>query len=129
MKLPKLKIKINKNIIDTALGIVLGVSALGALGFAAFTLIQSNAGIFSYAGLAPQQIDKVAATLRQRCKMLSSVKQGSKYRGIYLGGECGFPLYYHYEPGVNFSIYPLLWNELWTTNKDMLNLTGTPVYP
>lgn len=132
MKL-RLKLPFSKGTKDTALGIIVGVGIIGIVGFLIFRLIQRNTGFFSYAGLTPNDIDYTAKELDSRCKILSRVQKGNKFRGIYLGskdgsGACSMPLYYHYTPGKEYEIYPLLWNELWTTNKDLLGLTGRMVY-
>jgi hypothetical protein len=110
--------------------IVLGI--MGA-GFLAFRTFQRHAGFFSYAGLSPEQVDKTAHEFDQRCKIFSrAVKQtphGPRYRGVYLGGACAFPIYYHYQPGKEFSYYPILWEEVYSSNKDIFDLTGKYIFP
>lgn len=125
-----MKIKLPKSM-KSAFGAMLAVGIVAVVGILIFRLIQKNAGFFSYAGLSPEEIDMTAKEMDSRCKILSRVykPENDRYRGIYLGGDCMFPLYYHYTPGKEFEIYPLLWNELWTSNKDLLNLTGKMVYP
>jgi hypothetical protein len=133
-------ISISKQSKDIALGIMLAVGGMFTVGVILYRLIQTHSSLNAYAGLSPHQIDAVAAEFSKRCKILSRVakplKDGNvRYRGIYLGGEggaCSMPIYYHYIPGKNFEIYPLLWNELWHTNKDRFDFaygTGKMIYP
>jgi hypothetical protein len=56
------------------------------------------------------------------------------YGSIYLGGATTLPLYYHYTINANgkdadYSIYPLLWSELYSTTPDFLGLTGKLIFP
>ena len=124
------------NVVDTALGIVLGVTVLAGLAFLAIPLVQ-KLGLFSYVGLTRQQVMRVYHELDSRCKILSRVcgsnKPGHRFcRGVYLGGDATFPLYYRYEywPSgkAEFSLYPMLM-EKWSTDADLFNLTGRSVYP
>ena len=97
--------------------VVIGGLAIG------FYLVQRYVGLFSYLGLDESQIASLAQEMDSRCTILTRACNDRGCRGIYLGGACGFPLYYHYKKD-SYDIYPLLWDELWSTKKDMFGLTG-----
>ena len=133
LKLPKLKR------LPLTLQVSLGIlGAVGLLGLV-FFILQRYLSVFSYLGMNPQDVDRVKAKLESECTPVSyACRQGflgtggdtSYCRGVYLCG--GFPIYWHHDKGPNgsdYSIYPILWNELWSSKRDWSGFTGeTTVY-
>ena len=123
-KFPKLKLPLPLQI---TLGILGAVAAIG-LGF---FIVQRYFSIFSYLGMKPEDVTRVKASIESQCVPISTaVRDGfggvTKYRGVYMCN--GFPMYYHYDVGndsADYSIYPILWQELWSSKRDWSGLTGT----
>lgn len=120
---------VGEDALATAAGLLLagGVIAVGYVASAYFI------GVPSYLGLTREQVAAVRDEVDKRCTILSRVCGtdwlGKPFcRGIYLGGACNVPLYYHWGPD-SYSLYPLLWAEYWNTTPDLLGLTGHLVYP
>lgn len=132
----KVKLKLPK--IPLPLQITLGIlGAAGVVGIA-FFIVQRYLSIFSYLGMNPGDVDRVKASFDSKCTPISYAcrpgffnKNKQMCRGVYLCG--GFPIYWHHDKdekgGADFSIYPILWNELWSSRKDYSGWTGqTTVY-
>ena len=104
-----------------------GIAALGAA-YLGYIILQRYVGVFSYLGMNEAQIRALAQEMDSRCHILTRACNEKGCRGIYLGGATTIPLYYHYRKD-SYELYPLLWSELWSTNKDLFGLTGrTTVY-
>jgi hypothetical protein len=115
-----LKFKTN-NIIDTALGVVLGAGIIGA----ALFIANKYFGLFAYPGLSPKELEKVYGELNRRYKIVSRVNGSDYSRGIYdVGGSL---YYYYYTYGQDLVLYPLVF-ERYTTDTSLL---GNPklTYP
>ena len=120
--------KLNLKDILTYAGIA--VAAIGG-----YIIAQKLGIINSYVGLSAAQVMKVYKEFDKNYPVLSRAISGDEnhylIRGIYAGG---IPLYYHYEfwPKTNealYSVYPLLWNEEWSTGRDWFGRTGKLIYP
>jgi hypothetical protein len=108
-------------IIENTLSILLagGVVAIG------FFLLQKITGFLQYPGISPAQVDKVAAEIDSRFKIVTRALENETYRGIYDMG--GVLYYYRYNPGKDFMIYPMLY-EQFTTEPALMN-NVTMLYP
>lgn len=122
-KLPKLPMTL-----QISLGVV-GAIGLLALGF---FIVQRYMSVFSYLGMNPADVDRVKASFDSKCTPISyACRKGfwnenkEMCRGVYLCG--GFPIYWHHdrdEIGADYSIYPILWNEMWSSRRDYTGWTG-----
>lgn len=108
------------------------LGALAVIGIV-FFIAQRYLSVFSYLGMSPTEVDKVRVSFEQKCQPISTAcrpgfwdRNSSNCRGVYLCG--GFPIYFHHDrtsTGSDYSIYPILWNELWSSKKDWSGFTGT----
>lgn len=95
--------KINLDaILNTALGVLLSVGLLGV----GFLIANRLLGIYAYPSLSPAQVDKVAKEYDRRFRIVTRACDATHCRGIYdVGGSL---IYYNWEFGKSYTIYPLL---------------------
>jgi hypothetical protein len=91
-----------ENIIQTALGVILGISVVGVVALIAHRFL----GVFSYPGIGAEGVNKVAEEYDKRFKIVTRAHDGNATRGVYdMGGSL---YYYKYIPDVSYEIYPLI---------------------
>ena len=112
----------NRHIVEDATAVLMA----GGVALALFYVGQRFFGLFSYPGLAPEEVDRIAKEYDTRFKILSRVQGGNYFRGVYEGN--GHLYYYRYTPGRDFSIYPLV-DEFYTTRRNLLGSNPKLVYP
>jgi hypothetical protein len=127
----------NKKLVKEGLPITVGIlGALAVIGIA-FFIMQRYLSVFSYLGMNPADVDRVRESFESKCEPISYAcrqgfwdKSSENCRGVYLCG--GFPVYWHHSQsskGSDYSIYPILWSELWSSKRDWSGFTGeTHVY-
>jgi len=127
-------------IIETAIGVALGLTIIGGLAVVALPQLKEmmqKQGLFAYNGLTREHVIGVYKAMDARCKILSRVcgSHGTGHgfcRGIYLGGAATFPLYYRYEyfpdGRATYDLYPMV-AERWSTDPDLTGSTGKIQYP
>lgn len=83
-------------------GVLLSIGLLGLGALVANRLF----GFFSYPALSPGQVDAVAKEYDRRFRIVTRACDATHCRGIYdLGGSL---LYYNWEFGRSYTIYPVL---------------------
>ena len=91
-----------KAVLEIAGGVLLSVALIGGAALVANRLL----GIFAYPALSPSQVDAVAREYDRRYRIVSRACDATHCRGIYdLGGSL---LYYNWEFGKSYTIYPVL---------------------
>jgi len=109
------------SILETAIGALL---AMGIAGIG-FLLANRVFGIYAYPQLTSVQVDKVAKEYDSRFRIVTRACDSTHCRGIYdVGGSL---IYYNWEFGKSYTIYPLLY-ERYSTD---FSLGDTPalVFP
>jgi len=97
-----------------------GVAAIGLY------IMHKYFGFLEYPGLAPADVDKVAAEYDKRFKIVTrAVQDDGLIRGVYDMG--GVLYYYRYKPGYDYFIYPLI-AERYTTDRTLIDNVKL-VYP
>ena len=97
-------IKLNiKAVLETAVGVVVGVGLLGVGALIANRLF----GIYAYPHLTSQQVDTIAKQYDSRFRIVTRACDSTHCRGIYdMGGSL---YYYSWEKGKSYTIYPLFY--------------------
>lgn len=108
-------------IFENTLSILLagGVVAIG------FVILQKITGFLQYPGITSMDVDRVAKEIDSRFKIVTRALENETYRGIYDMG--GVLYYYRYNPGKDFMIYPMIY-EQFTTEPALFNNTKM-LYP
>lgn len=128
MKLPKLKLKIDWNLLAT-----LGLGTVVASFFLIF--IAPRFGFFAYNGIPTSRIMDVYSAFDKECKLMTRATGkdwlGQSFtRGLY---SCnGHMYYYRLDKDIlgrtSFFIYPMI-AEMFTDAYDFGGLTGNLIYP
>jgi hypothetical protein len=134
-----MRVDINR-ILENAGGFLIGVTILGvlALVFGKHALKFANKqGEYSYNGLSIEQVNRIYKEMDSKCQVLSRTCEKDNdttfCRGVYLGGQAAYPLYYRYEYNTKngsaaFYLYPMIF-EKWSTDPDVGGRTGRVVFP
>jgi hypothetical protein len=114
--------------LSISIGILGAIAVIGLV----FFIAQRYMSVFSYLGMNPSDVDRVKASFDSKCVPISYAcrngfwdKESENCRGVYLCG--GFPVYWHSNrssKGSDYSIYPILWNEMWSSRTDFSGWTG-----
>lgn len=104
-----------KDLITPALSTALGIAVAGAAALGLFIIANRFLGLFNYAELSREEVDKVARTY---LKHVVTKADGPTYsRGVVNAGGTLYYFKWHY--GQSFEIFPLIY-ERYSSDRDLL---------